>query len=143
MVNSVVRLFGARSYIHYYLKIIFCVHECVCQDRTGVSSRGQTRGTRAGLHDNVLTDLLPRWGDGLAQYIVRALDWRSKGRGFESLQEHKNNLEFFRIKKVVLTPCRCMCPTPRVHTHAYERPCTHIKHPVVHVRVRWMMETRK
>ena len=36
-----------------------------------------------------------------------------------------------------------VCPTPRVYTHAYERPCTHVKDPVVRVRVRWIMETRK
>ena len=29
---------------------------------------------------------------------------------------------------------------PRVYTHEYERPCTHITDPVVHVRVRWIME---
>ena len=31
------------------------------------------------------------WDDGLAHAVVRALDWRSKDRGFESRQEHKKN----------------------------------------------------
>ena len=30
--------------------------------------------------------------------VVRALDWRSKGRGFASRQEHKKNFEFFGVK---------------------------------------------
>ena len=32
--------------------------------------------------------------------VVRALDLRSKGRVFESRQEHKNNFEFFRVKSL-------------------------------------------
>ena len=33
-----------------------------------------------------------------------------KDRGFESRQEHKINFEFFRVKKVVPTRCRCAQP---------------------------------
>ena len=33
-------------------------------------------------------------------------------------------------------------PNPRVYTHTYERPRTHVKHHVVHVRVRWIMVHR-
>ena len=82
-------------------------------------------------------------GDGLAQWLDRAVDWRSKGRGFESRQEHKNNFEFLRIKKVCADSLS-VCPTPVcIYTRAYERPCTRVKDPVVHVRVRWIMETPK
>ena len=42
--------------------------------------------------------------------VVRELDWKSKGWGFESCQEHKKNLEFFQVKKVVLT--RYLCAQP-------------------------------
>ena len=50
----------------------------------------------------------------LLQSVVRALDWRSKGQGFESCQEHKKNVEFFWVKKVSLS----VCPTPVcIHTH--------------------------
>ena len=77
--------------------------------------------------------------------VVRAYDWRSKGRGFESRQEHKKQFEFLRVKKVVLLDSLSVCPTPVCfYMHAYERPCTHVKDPVVHVRVpRWTKETRK
>ena len=34
-------------------------------------------------------------------------------------------------------------PNLCVYTHAYKRPCTHIEDPVVHVRVWWIIETRK
>ena len=35
----------------------------------------------------------------------------------------------------MLTRCRCaQQPLPRVYTHAYERSCTHVKDPVVHVK---------
>ena len=80
-------------------------------------------------------------GDGLAQWLER---WTgdATGREFESRQEHKKNFDFFSESK------RLCCftvgvPNPRVYTHVYERPCTHVKDPVVHVRVRWVMETRK
>ena len=75
----------------------------------------------------------------MAQWFERWI-LRSKGRGFEFRQEYKKNFEFFRVEDVVLTRCRCAQP-PRVYTHSYERLCTHVEHPVVHVRVRWIMET--
>ena len=34
-------------------------------------------------------------------------------------------------------------PNPCVYMHEYERPCTHIKDPVVHVRVWWIMHLWK
>ena len=56
--------------------------------------------------------------------MVRALGWRSKSRGFESRrQELKKNFEFYRVKKVVLTRCRC--------GGAHGR--TYVKDPIAHV----------
>ena len=43
--------------------------------------------------------------------VGRASDSRTKGRGFESRQEHKKNVEFFRVKKVVMTCCQCAQPS--------------------------------
>ena len=54
--------------------------------------------------------------------VVRALDWRSKGWGFESRQEHNKNFEFFRVKKVVLTHCWCAqapCVCARIQKTMY------------------------
>ena len=50
----------------------------------------------------------------------------------KSRQNHKTNFELFRVKTAV-----------GIRAHAYERPCTHVKDHVVHVRIRWIMETRK
>ena len=72
--------------------------------------------------------------------VVRAL--RSKGRGFDSRQEHKKNLRVFLSQKGA--DSLSVCPTPVcIYMHAYERPCTHVKDHVVHVRIQWIMETRK
>ena len=72
--------------------------------------------------------------------VVRALNCKSKGWGFESCPENKKTFCFSELKRLcwlaVSVPCN-----PRVHTHAYERPCTHVKDPVVHVRVWWVMDT--
>ena len=55
--------------------------------------------------------------------VVRALEWRSKSRGFESRQEHKKNLSFSESKKVALTRCRCAQP-PCIRTHTKDRVLT-------------------
>ena len=40
---------------------------------------------------------------------------------FEPRQEHKKKLgKFFRVKNVVLTRCRLVCPTPRVYIRTHE-----------------------
>ena len=57
--------------------------------------------------------------------VVIALDWRSKGGGFESRQEHRKNFVFFRVKNV-LTRCRCAQPPLCIGTHT-KRPRTHVK----------------
>ena len=61
--------------------------------------------------------------------VVRSLDWRSKGRGFESrVRSTRKTLslsfEFFRVKKVVLTRCRCaqpLCVYARIRKTMYAR----------------------
>ena len=53
---------------------------------------------------------------GLAQWLERWTGY-PKGRGFESRQKHNKNFEFFRVKKVVLTRCRCAQPPVCVRTH--------------------------
>ena len=80
-------------------------------------------------------------GDGLAQWLER---WTGdpKVEGSNPVRSTRKTFKFFRVRKVVLTRCRRAQP-PRVNTHAYERPCTHVKDSVVHVRVRWIMQTRK
>ena len=88
-------------------------------------------------------------GDGRGGSVGRASDSRSTDR---SLQEsssvsgaHEQIVRVFSSKKC----CACAdslsvsVPNPRVYTHAYERSRTHVKDPVVHVKVRWIMETRK
>ena len=75
--------------------------------------------------------------------IGRASDSRSKDPRFKPRQEHKKKLWVFLSQNVVLTRCRCTGPTLRVYTHAQEWSRMHIKNPVVHVRVWWIMETRK
>ena len=58
--------------------------------------------------------------------MVRALDSRPKGRGFESgRQDHKNNFAFFPNQKGC-ADALSVCPSPRENTHAYERPRTHV-----------------
>ena len=55
-----------------------------------------------------------RWHVGS---VVRALDWRSKGRRFESRQEHKNNWVFLSLKGCA--DSLSVSPTPvciRMHT---------------------------
>ena len=54
---------------------------------------------------------------------VRALDWRSKSRGFESRQEHTNNYDFF--------PSRNGCADP-----------LSVCSPCVYARIRKTMHTR-
>ena len=115
-----------------------------------------------------LTDV---WGDGLAQWLERwtadpkvegsnpvwstrktlcvwpvltkrvaqrrinaCYRWRSEGQS-------PTSAEFFQVKTVVLTRCRCSQP-PCVYARI-ERPCAHVKDPVVLVGVWWIMKTQK
>ena len=70
---------------------------------------------------------------GCTGSVVRALAWRSKGRGFESCQEHKKKPLSFS-ESVRLCWLAVGVPNPRVYMHAYKRPCTHVKDLLVHVK---------
>ena len=79
-------------------------------------------------------------GDGVAQWLEH---WTGDPKVEGSNPVRSTIKTFFRVKKVVLTRCWCAQPLC-VYMHAYERPCTHIKDPVLdHIRVWWIMETRK
>ena len=70
--------------------------------------------------------------------VCRASDSRSIDPRFEPRlsQDHKKHLwEFFRVNNVALARCRCAQPPPNDHF-------TDVNDPVVHARVRWIMETR-
>ena len=55
-------------------------------------------------------------GDGLAQWLQRCTG-HPKVEGFESRQEHKNNFEFFRVKKGYADSLS-VCPNPVcIRTH--------------------------
>ena len=80
------------------------------------------------------------WGDGVAQLVEhRTRD--PKVNGSNPVKSTWKTLSFSEPKGLCwLAIC---VPNPCVYTHAYTSPCTHIKDPVVHVRVRWIMETQK
>ena len=77
---------------------------------------------------NGIFESSPGWRVGS---VVRALDLRCTGRGFESRQKRQKILWVFPSQKR-LCDSLSVCPTP-VCIHAYERPCTYVKYPVVHV----------
>ena len=69
------------------------------------------------IHDcKLMSFMLLGWQVGS---VVRALDWRSKGRGFKSCQEHKKN---FQNGQKGCADSLSVCPSPCVYTHTYERP---------------------
>ena len=76
--------------------------------------------------------------DGLAQWLER---WTGDPK-VEGSNPVRSTRKTFLSQKGCADSLS-VCPTPHVHTHAYERPCTHVKDPIVHVRVRWIMKTRK
>ena len=49
----------------------------------------------------------------------------------------------FSESKTLCFLAAVLVSNPRVYTHAEEGPRTHVKDPVVHVKVRWVTETRK
>ena len=81
----------------------------------------------------------PQWRGGS---IGRASNSRSKGPRFDFHQEHKKNLWLFTESKM-LCWLAVGVPNPHVYKHAQEWSRTHIKDPVVHVRVRRITETQK
>ena len=74
--------------------------------------------------------------------VVRALDWiYPKVEGSNPVRSTRN--QNFELCWKGYADSLSVCPTPSVYTHASERPCTHVKDPVVIVRIRWIMETWK
>ena len=56
---------------------------------------------------------------GVAQ-LVEHRTQDSMTQGSKLSQEHKKKIEFFQVKNVVLTRCRCVCPIPvctRMHNY--------------------------
>ena len=104
------------------------------------SSNLWSPGHQTGFCGHLILRLLLGWRVGS---VVRALDWRfyPKVEGLNPVRSTRKT-ELFWVKQVVLTHCRCAQPSC-VYMHSYERPCTHVKDPVVHVRVWWITETRK
>ena len=83
------------------------------------------------LTDAETASLRLTWGDGLVQWLERWTgDAKVEGSN-PSLQEHKKNFEFFRIKK----GCADSLPKPPcVYARIQKkRPRTHVKDPVVHL----------
>ena len=120
--------------------IVQSSHETVSINHNYWSGRSAEAESRKQNTRYIWFTLYP-WKGWWVGSVVRALDWRSKGRGFESRQEHKKNWCFSESKRL----CWLAVSVPKlcVYTHAYGRLCTHVKDPVVHVRVRWIMKTQK
>ena len=82
-------------------------------------------------------------GDGLAWWLER---WTRdpKDQGSNPVRSPRFFGEFFQVKNVVLTRCRCALQPLCVYAHTrmitYAR---HVKDLVVHVRVQWITETQK
>ena len=64
-----------------------------------------------GMIQWAIVNIKPHWGDGVAQWVER------------------------RTRDIAVG-----VPIPCVYTHAYERSYTHVKNPVVHVRVWWITD---
>ena len=84
-------------------------------------------------------------GDVVAQLVERRSAPRYNGfhdQRFESVRSTRTICESFSESKSCADSLT-MCTTPRVYTHAHEWSRTCVKDPVVHVRDRWITETRK
>ena len=82
-----------------------------------------------------------QWGDGFVQWLERSTG-DPKVEGLNPVRSTRKT-EFSPVKKVVLNRYRCaqpLCVYIRMHTKDHVRT---VKDPVVHVRVRWIMETSK
>ena len=69
-----------------------------------------------------------------------ALHWRSKGRGFEPVRSTRQTWSFSELKRLcwlAVGVLNTLCVYARVRKTMYARSA------VFHVRVRWIMETRK
>ena len=80
----------------------------------------------------------------VAQLVeCRTQDPKDPGSNPVTVRSTRNICEFFWVQNVVLTHCQCAQPNPCVYTHSQKWSCTHVKDPVVHVRIRWISETRR
>ena len=84
------------------------------------------------------------WTGWLGGSVGRALNSRSKYPGFKPgpVRSTRKMCERFSESKM-LCWLAVGVPNPRVYTHSYEWSRTHVKDHVIHVRVRWITETRK
>ena len=73
------------------------------------------------------------WGNGLAQWLER---WTGdpKVEGLNPVRSTRKTWFFFQSPKGCADSLS-VSPIPVCYMHAYERPCTHVKDPVVHVGV--------
>ena len=90
----------------------------------------EIRRSNHGAAPGVMAHLVQRRPPDPMDSMIRGSNPVRSTRKLESLSESK-----YRSDSLLV------CPTPRVKTHAYE--CTHVKDPVVHVKVQWIRETRK
>ena len=87
-------------------------------------------------------------GVGVAQWVGRQrlqTLWNQRPQFEPRVSETQEQIcgSFFWVKNVVLTRCWCALTPVSIYTHAWEWSRKHVKDPVVHVRVCWIMETRK
>ena len=79
-----------------------------------INQRNRSRSLRhQSTISSVREKLLSLWQGGS---ISRALDSESNDKGLNPIRSTRKNCEFFRVKKVVLTCCRCAQPLC-VHAH--------------------------
>ena len=84
-------------------------------------------------------------------YVITSgvMDWLSGWSVELEIQRSKVRIPSGAQEKLSVSKSKRLCwlavgvPSPCVYTHTYERPCTHVKDPAVHVRVWWTMETWK
>ena len=62
--------------------------------------------------------------------------------GSNSMRSIRKTFEFFGVKKVVQTCFRCAQPCAYIYPRI-RKTIRNVKDPVVHVTVRWIMETPK
>ena len=83
--------------------------------------RGPTRWTSGGAtedrrrHSGWTADVALTTGDGVAQLVERRTR-DPKDRGSNPVRGTRKNCEFFRVRNIVLTRCRCVQP-PCVYAH--------------------------
>ena len=82
-------------------------------------------------HPHVIAHYCNKWGDWLARW----LECRTGDPKVEGSNPIRSTRKTFSGSKR-LCWLAVSVPNPCLYTHAYKRSCTHVKDPVVHVRVR-------